>query len=91
MAAGLFTRVTALFPAFAMTVAAFGHHRLATRGLALLGLAEAPPPLRDGCRLELAVVYLLVLVGIALLGPGRLSLDGWRERRRTPSLATTSA
>lgn len=34
---------------------------------------------------ELALLYLAALIAVAAAGPGRLSLDAWRERRRSPS------
>jgi putative oxidoreductase len=76
VALGLGTRIAAAFTGFTMLVAAFGRHQAHRHFLSWLGLAPVPEEtLKAWGNPELALVYLLAFVTIALLGPGRFSLD----------------
>jgi putative oxidoreductase len=82
IALGLFTRWAAAFAACTMFVAAFVRHRAASQLLSWLG---AVPMSEDTVKAwgnpELAVVYLVVCVALALLGPGRFSIDSRLGRK----------
>jgi putative oxidoreductase len=76
IALGFFTRWAAAFAACTMFVAAFVRHRAASQLLSWLGVARASEETVKGWgNPELAAVYLLVCVSLALLGPGRVSID----------------
>ena len=76
VALGLGTRVAAAFVASTMFVAAFLRHHAHGHLLHALGVAPVSDEVRKGWgNPELALVYLLVFVSIALLGPGRLAID----------------
>jgi putative oxidoreductase len=76
VALGLGTRIAAAFAGFTMLVAAFGRHQAHRHFLSWLGLAPVPEDtLKAWGNPELALVYLLAFVTIALLGPARFSLD----------------
>ena len=78
---GLFTRWAAAFAAATMAVAAFLRHHALSRFLAWVGAVPASKEqLEAWGNPELAVVYLLVLVALALLGPGRFSVDARFKR-----------
>ena len=82
VALGLFTRWAAVLAACAMFVAAFVRHRALSQFLSWLGVAPATEEsLRAWGNPELATVYLLVCVTVALLGPGRLSIDAKLGRK----------
>ena len=83
VAIGLFTRYAAGFVAFTMFVAAFFQHHAPALFLSWLGIAPLSEDVRKGFgNPELAFVYLLVFLGVALVGPGALSVDAWLARRR---------
>ena len=71
---GLFTRLSAGVIAFNMVVAT-----LLVHAADVVKLSE-----HGGWAVELQALYLLPAIAIALLGPGRLSLDAWR-RSATPA------
>jgi putative oxidoreductase len=82
VALGLGTRIAAGFAAVTMAVAAFVRHHALTRLVAWLGLASVPDEtLKAWGNPELALVYLVVLLAVLLLGPGRLSLDRLVRRK----------
>jgi putative oxidoreductase len=73
---GLLTRVSAAICAFNMFVAAFLRHRAHLHWLAALGVRAYPEEVLKGWGSpELALVYLLVFLAIALAGPGRFALE----------------
>jgi putative oxidoreductase len=82
IALGLFTRWAAVLAAATMFVAAFLRHRAAGHLLSWLGIA---PVSEDSLKLwgnpELATIYLVVCAALALLGPGRLSVDARLGRK----------
>ena len=76
VAVGLGTRVAAAFAASTMAVAAFGHHHAHGQLLNALGVAPVSDEVRKGWgNPELALIYLLIFVAIAFLGPGQLAID----------------
>jgi putative oxidoreductase len=80
---GLFTRVAAAFCAITMVVAAFVRHHALDLLFVRLGLMEVPPErLTAWGNPELAIVYLIVFLALALAGGGGLSVDGLRAGRR---------
>jgi putative oxidoreductase len=80
---GLFTRVAAAFCAITMVVAAFVRHHALDLLFVRLGLMEVPPErLTAWGNPELALVYLIVFLALALAGGGGLSVDGLRAGRR---------
>ena len=82
IALGLFTRWAAAFAACTMFVAAFVRHRAASQLLSWLGVVPASEETVKGWgNPELAAVYLLVCVAVALLGPGRFSIDSRLGRK----------
>ena len=83
LAAGLFTRVAAAAAAFTMAVAAFVRHHALDQALNALGIrAVSAEQLEAWGKPELALVYLLIFLGILLLGPGRYALDNYLGRGR---------
>lgn len=83
VALGLGTRIAAGFATLNMAVAAFMRHHALTRLSALVGLVTVPPDtLKSWGNPELALMYLVVFLTIALVGPGRLALDSLLRRRR---------
>lgn len=80
---GLLARVGAAFAGFTMFVAAFCTHAAHLRLLVALGVIDAPEATVKGWgNPELALLYLCAFVGVAVLGPGRLSLDHLIRSRR---------
>jgi putative oxidoreductase len=81
---GLFTRPAAAICAVNMAVAAFLRHRAHLHWLSALGLRSYPPEtMKAWGNPELALMYLLVFLALALAGGGRFSLDRLiRSRRR---------
>jgi putative oxidoreductase len=80
---GLFTRVSAFAAAVPLLIAAFVRHRAFDRLLVLLNLrTETEETLKSWGSPELALVYLLPIIGVALIGPGRLSIDAMRSGPR---------
>ncbi len=76
VAVGLCTRVAAAFGAFTMAVAAFAQHRAHLHFLVWIHLMQrTPEQVETWGDPELALVYLCLLLGVALLGPGAISLD----------------
>jgi putative oxidoreductase len=83
MALGLFTRVAAGAVAFNMLVAAFLRHHAASQLLAWLHLGQAPAEsVKAWGNPELASLYLAGALAVALLGPGRVSIDAALGRRK---------
>jgi len=82
VALGLFTPVAAGAAAVTMFVAAFLRHQAHRVLLVNLGVSSYPEDHPEGWGSpELAFVFLLCFVAIALLGPGSWSLDRlWRGR-----------
>jgi putative oxidoreductase len=82
VAFGLFTRWAAAFAACSMFVAAFVRHRALSQLLSWLGIVPASEEaVKAWGGPELALAYLLIMVGVALLGPGRLSIDAKLGRK----------
>lgn len=83
IALGLGTRVAAALAAVVMAVAAFmRHHAVAQLG-GVAGLAApTPEDVEAWGSPEKALLYLLVFVALALLGPGRWSVGHLLARRR---------
>ena len=82
VALGLATRPAAAAAAFTMAVAAFGRHHAHDRLLALVGLGQATPEqIKAWGNPELALLYLLALLTLALTGGGRFALDARLSRR----------
>ncbi|HKZ31363.1 MAG TPA: DoxX family protein [Vicinamibacteria bacterium] len=82
MALGLFTRWAALLAGCTMFVAAFVRHRALSQLLSWLGVAPATEEaLRGWGNPELATIFLIVCVAVALLGPGRFSIDAKLGRK----------
>lgn len=80
---GLFTRWAAVFAAFTMFVAGFLRHRAVSQLLSWLAVAPVSEDVKEAWGdPELALVYLLVFVALAMLGPGRHSIDARRGRRQ---------
>jgi putative oxidoreductase len=79
---GLGTRICASLAASTMAVAAFARHRAHEHLLVYLGRKQvSEQTLADWGNPELAVVYLLVFVALALAGPGRFALDALFGKR----------
>ncbi len=77
---GFGTRIAAAFCAVTMLVAAFTRHHALDLFLWKWGLKEiAPETAKAWGSPELALVYLLAFVALALAGAGRLSLDRGRR------------
>lgn len=73
---GLFTRYAAGAAAFTMAVAAFGRHHAHGHFLSWLGVRRvAEDQLKAWGNPELAILFLLAMVALALGGPGRFALD----------------
>ena len=76
IASGLFTRIAASFAAFAMFVATFMQHRLHLHVLIALGMLSVPEETAERWGdPERAFLFLLIMLGLVLMGGGRLSLD----------------
>jgi putative oxidoreductase len=76
VALGLGTRVAATFAAFTMFVAAFLRHHAFQHLLVAVGAMKASEEtVRSWGNPELALLYLLAFLTIALIGGGRFSLD----------------
>jgi putative oxidoreductase len=83
VALGLATRVAAAFAGFTMAVAAFMVHHAHGHLLANLGLVPVDEKTREGWgNPEMALLYLLIFVSVALAGPGRYSIDARLAKRR---------
>lgn len=80
---GLFTRVAAAVCAFNMFVAAFLRHQAHRHALILVGLREYPEETVKGWgNPELALMYLVVFLALALAGGGRFALERLLKRSR---------
>jgi putative oxidoreductase len=81
---GVFTRPAAAICAFNMAVAAFMRHHAHLHWLSALGLRSYPAETTKAWgNPELALLYLVVFLAIALAGGGRYSLERLiRSRRR---------
>lgn len=78
--AGFGTRIAAVFCAVTMLVAALARHHAHDLFLGKIGLREVTPEMaRAWGSPELALVYLLAFVALALAGAGRLSADRGRR------------
>lgn len=83
IALGLATRFAAGLAAVTMAVAAFGRHRAWDQLMVLLGQRHVPEATLEAWGdPELALVYLLPLVALVLMGPGRIALDALFGRGR---------
>ena len=85
IASGLFTRIAASFAAFAMFVATFMRHRLHLHVLVAFGLLNVPEETVDSWGdPEGAFLFLVIMLALALMGGGRISLDHFigKKRRR---------
>ncbi len=82
IALGLFTRWAAVSAAATMFVAAFVRHRAAHQLLSFLGIAPASEEsLKAWGNPELATLFLIACLAVALLGPGRFSVDAKLGRK----------
>jgi putative oxidoreductase len=82
IALGLFTRWAAVFAGATMLVAAFVRHRASSQLLSSIGIAPASEEsLKSWGNPELATIYLAICVALALLGPGRFSVDARLGRK----------
>lgn len=85
VAIGLFTRVGAAFAAFTMFVAAFLQHHAFAKLLVNLRLRYvSEETLKAWGNPELALMYLVVMLAVLIMGPGRIAFDsaiGKRGRR----------
>ena len=83
VALGLFTRVGAAFAAFTMFVAAFLQHHAFSRLLVNLRLRYvSEETLKAWGNPELALMYLVVLLAVLIMGPGRIAFDSAIGRGR---------
>lgn len=83
LAFGLYTRTAAFFVAFNMGVAALVRHRAAVHFLGWIGLASpTAEELQAAGNPERAILYLLIAIGLLILGGGNLSLDTRLQQRR---------
>jgi putative oxidoreductase len=79
---GLFTRWAAALATVNMFVAGFLRHQAHRHLLSWLGIAPASEEaLKAWGNPELALAYLTILAGVALLGPGRFSIDAKLGRK----------
>jgi putative oxidoreductase len=82
MALGLFTRWAAAFAAATMFVASFVRHRAVSQFLSWIGISPASEEsFKAWGNPELATIFLLVCAAVALLGPGRFSVDAKLGRK----------
>jgi putative oxidoreductase len=82
VAFGLFTRWAAAFAAVNMLVAALVRHHALSQLLSWLGFVKvSDDALKGWGHPELALVYLGVMLGVMLLGPGRFSIDARQGRK----------
>lgn len=82
VAVGLYTRWAAVLAGLTMFVAAFVRHRALSVFLSWIGAVPASEESRRAWgNPELATIFLLICAAVALLGPGRLSIDAKLGRR----------
>src|SRR5262245_50383451 len=82
IALGVFTPWAALFAGSTMFVAAFVHHHALGHLLAWIGIAPVSEQVLEAWDdPELALAYLVVFAALALIGPGRLSIDARRAHK----------
>jgi putative oxidoreductase len=80
---GLFTRPAAAVCAFNVAVAAFLRHQAHRQGLMLIGLRYYPPETVKGWgNPELALIYLIIFLALALAGGGRFAVERLIRRPR---------
>jgi putative oxidoreductase len=83
VALGLGTRIAASFAAFTMLVAAFGRHQLHQHVLVAIGLLQVPAEqINEWGNPEMAFLYLILFLAMALMGGGRFSLDRFLPKRK---------
>lgn len=76
VALGLATRVSAALAGFTVFVASFFRHKAHLHLLVWSGLMSAEEEtVRSWGNPEGALLFLLVMIGVALMGPGKLALD----------------
>ena len=82
VAFGLFTRWAAALAGVSMFVAGLVRHRALSQLLSWLGIMSVTDDtLKTWGRPELALTYLIIMLGVTLLGPGRLSIDAGQGRK----------
>lgn len=83
VALGLGTRYAAALAGFTMFVAGFIRHKAHLHLLVWLGWMSADETTVDGWgNPERALLFLLIMLGVGLMGPGRLALDRFVRFRR---------
>jgi putative oxidoreductase len=87
LALGLLTRLSAGVNVVTMAVAAFVRHRAHLQLLGVLGLRSyAPATLEAWGKPEMALLYLMACVALALMGAGAYSVDGAMVGGRPPGM-----
>ena len=85
LALGLLTRVCAGVNVVNMAVAAFVRHHAHLQLLGVLRLRSIPPAVLEAWgRPEMALLYLMACVALALMGAGAYSVDGALVGGRPP-------
>jgi putative oxidoreductase len=74
---GLLTRVGASFAAFTMFVAGFVRHQAHRQVLSAIGISPlSEETVKQMGNPEMAVLFMLMFIAIAILGPGKISIEG---------------